>query len=76
MASKRFRGKRCVYCGRQGISDTGDHVIARAFFPALPARESPAVPACSSCNNAKSQLEHHLLTVLPFGPAIQRPRAP
>ncbi|WP_321903903.1 HNH endonuclease [Paraburkholderia tropica] len=67
MASKRFRGKRCVYCGRQEISDTGDHVIARGFF--LPSQRAnlPQVPACSSCNNAKSQLEHHLLTVLPFG---------
>ncbi len=67
MASKRFRGKRCVYCGREGVSDTGDHVIARGFFPPSQRADLPQVPACSACNNAKSKLEHHLLTVLPFG---------
>lgn len=42
-------------------------MIARGFF--LPSQRAnlPQVPACSSCNNAKSQLKHHLLTVLPFG---------
>ena len=65
--SKLYREKRCTYCGRAGISDTGDHVVARGFF--LPSeRESlPQVPACMQCNNQKSHLEHHLLTVLPFG---------
>jgi hypothetical protein len=29
MASTRFGGKRCVYCGRAGASDTGDRVIAQ-----------------------------------------------
>lgn len=67
MASKRFKGKRCVYCGREGASNTGDHVIARGFFPPSERAELPQVPACSACNNGKSQLEHHLLTVLPFG---------
>jgi hypothetical protein len=27
----------------------------------------PKVPACESCNNEKSRLEHYLTTVLPFG---------
>ncbi|CAE6854664.1 hypothetical protein R69746_07519 [Paraburkholderia aspalathi] len=67
MASKRFRGKRCVYCGRTGASDTGDHVIARGFFPPSDRADLPQIPACSACNNAKSQLEQHLLTILPFG---------
>lgn len=67
MASKRFRGKRCVYCGRAGASDTGDHVIARGFFPPSDRADLPQVPACFACNNSKSQLEHHLLTILPFG---------
>lgn len=30
MPSKRFKGKRYVYCG-PGVSDTGGHVIARGF---------------------------------------------
>jgi hypothetical protein len=27
--SKKFKGKICVYCGVEGISETADHVIAR-----------------------------------------------
>jgi len=27
----------------------------------------PKVPSCEKCNNEKSQLEHYLLSVLPFG---------
>lgn len=53
--------------GVEGVSDTGDHVIARGFFPPSQRADLPQVPACSACNNAKSKLEHHLLTVLPFG---------
>lgn len=67
MGSKRFKGKRCVYCGREGVSDTGDHVIARGFLLPSERDNLPEVPACSACNNAKSRIEHHLLTVLPFG---------
>ncbi|OXC76690.1 HNH endonuclease [Caballeronia sordidicola] len=65
--SKRYRGKRCVYCGRPGVSDTGDHVVARGFFLPSERADLPQVPACARCNNEKSRLEHHLLTVLPFG---------
>ncbi|QCP54501.1 HNH endonuclease [Trinickia violacea] len=67
MASKRFKGKRCVYCGRDGASETGDHVIARGFYLPSERADLPKVPACTKCNNEKSRLEHHLLTVLPFG---------
>jgi hypothetical protein len=67
MGSKRFKNKRCVYCGRDGVSDTGDHVIARGFFLPSERADLPQVPACQKCNNEKSRLEHHLLTVLPFG---------
>jgi hypothetical protein len=44
-----------------------DHVFAREFF--LPDRRAnlPKVPACAACNGAKSQLEHYLTAVLPFG---------
>jgi hypothetical protein len=46
---------------------TMDHVFAREFF--LPDRRAnlPKVPACAACNGAKSQLEHYLTAVLPFG---------
>jgi hypothetical protein len=65
--SKKFKGKTCVYCGVEGASSTPDHVVARNFF-AQPARANlPKVPACQSCNEAKSRLEHYLTTVLPFG---------
>ncbi len=64
--SKRFRGMCCVYClDRQG--DTDDHVISRQFFPADKRGNLPKVPACGSCNNEKSQLEHYLTAVVPFG---------
>jgi hypothetical protein len=44
-----------------------DHVFAREFF--LPDRRAnlPKVPACDTCNGAKSRLEHYLTVVLPFG---------
>lgn len=65
--SKKFKGKTCVYCGVEGISETVDHVVAREFLP-VPRRDGiPKVAACRPCNNAKSQLEHYLVAVLPFG---------
>lgn len=65
--SKKFKGKACIYCGKQNSSDSGDHVFAREFF--LPDRRNnlPQVPACTKCNREKSILEHYLTTVLPFG---------
>jgi hypothetical protein len=64
--SKKYKGKTCVYCS-EATSTTGDHVIGREFF--LPGRRDnlPIVPACESCNNEKSQLEHYLMAVLGFG---------
>lgn len=67
MASKQYKGKTCVYCGVPGISSTGDHVIAREFFPENERSSIPKVPACLDCNNAKSKLEQYLSTVLPLG---------
>jgi len=72
MGSKRYRGKRCAYCGRDGASDTGDHVIARGFFLPSERGELPQVPACNQCNNEKSRLEHRLTTVLRSGRGTPR----
>jgi len=66
---KGFRGKTCVYCGIDHVSSTADHVIAREFLFESHRVALPKVPACVGCNNAKSQLEHYVLTVLPFGGA-------
>ena len=64
--SKKYKGKTCVYCC-DAISTTGDHVFARQLF--LKARRSdlPKVPACEACNQQKSELEHYVTAVLPFG---------
>lgn len=67
MGSKRFKGKTCVYCAVPGSSVTGDHVIAREFFPVAKRGNLPVVPSCTACNNEKSRLEHYALAVLPFG---------
>src|SRR4051812_19921101 len=65
MPSKKFKGKTCVYCGKESM--TADHIIAREFF-LRDRREDPIkVPACEDCNREKSRLEHYLTTVLPFG---------
>ena len=65
--SKKFKGKTCVYCGVEGVSETADHVIAREFLPVALRDGIPKVAACGPCNNAKSHLEHYLVAVLPFG---------
>ena len=65
--SKRFRDKPCVYCLTNPSTTTGDHVFAREFFPEAARANLPKVPACESCNNEKSHLEHYLTAVLPFG---------
>jgi hypothetical protein len=52
---------------RADISSTGDHVIPRRFVPEHLRANLPQVPACLTCNNAKSADEHYLATVLPFG---------
>jgi len=62
--SKKYIGKECAYCGKPSV--TGDHVVAREFFPEDARDGLPQVPACAACNGAKSSLEHHLATVLPI----------
>lgn len=68
MASKKFKGKICVYCGSSSqLSEAPDHVFAREFFiPGTP-YEPIKVPACNKCNNEKSRFEHYLTALLPFG---------
>jgi hypothetical protein len=66
MGSKRYRGFTCVYCAHR-ISATADHVFARQFFLPDSRDQLPIVPACALCNSKKSNLEHYLATVLPFG---------
>lgn len=65
--SKKYKGKTCVYCGGVGISETRDHVLAREFVLKRHRGNLPIVPACASCNSAKSKLETELTTILPFG---------
>lgn len=64
--SKKFQNKLCVYC-RNNISTTADHVFPREFFQVSERDLLPKVPSCSECNNQKSQIEHYLTAVLPFG---------
>jgi hypothetical protein len=63
---KGSKGKTCVYCASAPAS-TMDHVFAREFFVVDRRANLPKVPACAACNGAKSQLEHYLTAVLPFG---------
>jgi hypothetical protein len=65
--SKRFKGKTCAYCAMPGASGTGDHVVCRAFFPVEDRDNLPQVPACDRCNGTKSELEHYLTSLMPFG---------
>ena len=62
---KKFN-KVCVYCATRPAT-TADHVFAREFFLVKRRANLPKVPACQSCNKAKSDLEHYLTTILPFG---------
>ena len=64
--SKKFKGKRCVYCA-DAESTTADHIISREFFLIPDRSHLPQAPACNTCNNEKSRLEHYLTTWLPFG---------
>jgi hypothetical protein len=56
----------CVYCV-DAPSITADHIIARQFFLSNRRGDLPKVPACERCNRQKSELEHYLTAVLPFG---------
>ena len=64
--SKALKGGLCAYCCA-AESTTADHVIARSFFPEDLRGNLPKVGACKKCNNKKSQLEHSLTAVMPFG---------
>ena len=66
MASKKFKGKVCVYC-TESQSDTADHVVSRSFFPTDLREGIPKVPACAKCNSDKAALEHYLSAFLPIG---------
>jgi hypothetical protein len=64
--SKKYKGKTCVYCA-SNPSTTRDHVFAREFFAKERRANLPQVPACQTCNAAKSALEHYLTTILLIG---------
>ncbi len=64
--SKRFKGKRCVYCSERP-STAPDHVFAREFFLPEHRAHLPQVPACDKCNREKATLEHYVSALLPFG---------
>lgn len=64
--SKKYKGGNCVYCDIAPAS-TADHLFAREFFLKEHRNNLPKVPACARCNGAKSQLEHYLTAILPFG---------
>jgi hypothetical protein len=49
------------------MSSTADHVFPREIFQVHQRGMLPKVPSCKQCNNKKSELEHYLLSVLPFG---------
>ncbi|ARU29481.1 hypothetical protein [Cellvibrio sp. PSBB006] len=66
MASKKYKGKPCVYCV-DAPSEDGDHIFSRKFFKVERRDSLPKVPACKVCNNNKSQLELYLAAVMPFG---------
>lgn len=67
MASKKYTGKTCAYCGTPDVSATRDHVVAKEFFLKEDRANLPLVPACRRCNGEKATLEHYALSVLPFG---------
>ena len=64
--SKKYKGRQCAYCGVTDAT-TADHIFAREFFLVEDRADLPQVPACSSCNDEKSRLEHYLTALLPFG---------
>jgi hypothetical protein len=66
MSKKKYKGKQCVYCV-EATATTSDHVIGRNFFLVNRRDYLPQVPACKSCNGAKSELENYLMVVLGFG---------
>lgn len=67
MASKKFRGKACAYCGKPECSTVGEHVLARAFLPLPDRANTPKVPACDACNAAKERVEDYARTLALLG---------
>lgn len=65
--SKKFKGKKCVFCSGGVSTKSGDHIFARKFFLESRRGNLPKVPCCKPCNDEKSRLEHYLTAVLPFG---------
>lgn len=65
--SKKYRGKTCAYCATPGSSTGPDHVLAREFCLKSKRANLPQVPACDACNHEKSELEHYVTAVAPFG---------
>jgi hypothetical protein len=66
VASKKFKGKLCVYCA-ENLSTDGEHIFAKKFFMLEQRNDLPQVPACQDCNREKNKLEMYLMAVLPFG---------
>jgi hypothetical protein len=64
--SKKYKNKKCVYCAEK-TSTTADHIFAREFFLLNERNNLPKVPSCHQCNKEKSELEHYLTAILPFG---------
>lgn len=62
----KFSGEICVYCNN-APAESSDHVVGKKFFLQERRGNLPQVPACLRCNGRKSELEGHLMTVLPFG---------
>lgn len=67
MGSKKFKGKQCAYCGVEGISRDGEHVLARSFFLDEDKENLPKVPSCRACNSLKELLEDYALAVCTLG---------
>lgn len=66
LVSKRYKGRTCLY--RMAVrSQTADHVILHAFLHIGQRNDLPKRPACVVCNQVKSELEHHLTALMPFG---------
>jgi 5-methylcytosine-specific restriction endonuclease McrA len=63
---KKFKRMTCVYC-LDASATTVDHVFSREFFLVDDRDFLPEVPACKTCNQEKSRMEHYLTAVLPFG---------
>lgn len=64
--SKKYKGKLCAYCCKE-LSIAPDHVFAREFFLIDERDNLPKVPTCKKCNTDKSEIEHYLTALLPFG---------